>query len=117
MHLGKTLTFLALGSGALSFKIRAFTGDDCTGEAKEVNVWDNTCRNDNTIPTRSFRALAYGAKRQRATFWLYGYCSNSPPPDGPGNRSFWADGDSDNFLLDKCVTLGYEAKTYGSHSA
>ena len=81
MHIGKTILSLCLSSGALSFKVRAFTGEDCSGDAKEVNVWDNTCRDGNITDTRSFRVFAYGAHRQRATFWEWNYCSNRPPRD------------------------------------
>jgi hypothetical protein len=114
MHIGKTIPFLCLSSGALSFKVRAFTGENCSGDAKEVNVWDNTCRDTNIPDTRSFRVLAYGAHRQRATFWEWNYCSNRPPE---GHRSFWADGGSDNFKKDACISLDYTAQAFGSHSA
>ncbi|KAJ5551737.1 hypothetical protein N7535_000320 [Penicillium sp. DV-2018c] len=112
MHLGKTLAFLGLGSGALSFKIQAFTGNDCTGSSKEVNVWDNTCRNTDIPSTKSFRVLAYGAHRQRAAFYDHGQCI--------GNQQwtdFWADGGSDTFKKDRCINLDFAADAYGSRSA
>ncbi|KAJ5264877.1 hypothetical protein N7505_007670 [Penicillium chrysogenum] len=89
MHIGKTILSLCLSSGALSFKVRAFTGEDCSGDAKEVNVWDNTYRDGNITDTRSFR----------------------------GHRSFWADGGSNKFKKDGCITLDYTARAFGSHSA
>ncbi|KAA8649585.1 uncharacterized protein ATNIH1004_002256 [Aspergillus tanneri] len=110
MHLGKTIAFFCLSSGALSYKIRAFSGKDCSGDAKEINVWDNTCRDNNVPTTRSFRVLAYGAHRQRATFSEDHAC-------GYGKQSYWADGGSDKFKKDACITLDFEANTYGSRSA
>ncbi|GAD97688.1 predicted protein [Paecilomyces variotii No. 5] len=108
MHLGKSLALLSLGSGALSFKIRAFSGEDCSGDAQEVNVWDNTCRNTNVPATRSFRVLAYGAHRQRAAFYEGGQCIG-----GQQWTDYWADGGSDTFKKDACITLNFDASAYG----
>ncbi|KAL2825293.1 hypothetical protein BDW59DRAFT_146362 [Aspergillus cavernicola] len=112
MHLIKPLAMAlsCLSTGALSFKIRAFSGADCTGSAREINVWDNTCRDTDVPDTRSFRVLAYGAKRQRAGFYRYGSCMEE-------RQDWWADGGSDTFIIDRCVTLNFDATAYGSVSA
>lgn len=52
MHLGNIFTLLCLGTGALSFKIRAFTGPDCSGSEKDINIWDNTCRGSGLLGRR-----------------------------------------------------------------
>ncbi|OAQ71443.2 hypothetical protein VFPPC_03741 [Pochonia chlamydosporia 170] len=108
MHIAKTLAIFCLGSGALSFKIRAFTGNGCTGSAKEINVWDNTCRNTDVPATRSFRVLSYGGRRQRAGFYKNTRCGAIPEN---GEKDWWADGGSDTFKKNKCITLGYEANS------
>ncbi|CAG7969277.1 unnamed protein product [Penicillium salamii] len=105
-------TLLSLSSGALSFKIRAFSGKDCSGGAREVNVWDNTCRDSNVPATRSFRVLSYGAHRQRAAFYDEAKCIG-----GQRWTDFWADGGSDTFKKDACITLDFDASAYGSRSA
>ncbi|KAJ5103115.1 hypothetical protein N7532_003644 [Penicillium argentinense] len=118
MQLSNILTFLALSSGAYSFKIRAFTGDNCSGTAKEINVWDNTCRDSNTIKTRSFRVLSYGGYHQRAQFWESTHCYlGDGSKDHPiQHKNWWADGGSDTFKKDKCINLGYTSQAYNSYS-
>ncbi|KAL4780806.1 hypothetical protein BJX76DRAFT_350688 [Aspergillus varians] len=98
MHLCKTLTLLALTSStALSFKINAFSGPNCTGNVKEIN---------------SFRVLSYGAGRRRAGF----YSQHSCVPSGPF-VDYFADGGSDKFKKRACLNLGFEAHAFGSRSA
>lgn len=105
-----TAALTCLGTGAYSFKIRAFSGEGCTGSAQEVNVWDNTCRDTDVPDTRSFRVLAYGAGRQRANFYQSDGCWYE-------HQGWWADGGSDTFLKDECITLSFNARAYGSISA
>lgn len=112
MQLGTALTFLTLTPIAFSFKIRAFSGDKCTGSAKEINIWDNSCRTTSLPTTRSFRVLAYGAHRQRATF--YGAPACYP---NKNEKDWWADGGSNVFKKGDCVSLYFNAKAYGSRSA
>ncbi|KAJ6083036.1 hypothetical protein N7467_007171 [Penicillium canescens] len=114
MHLTKTFSPVCLSTSTLSFKIHAFSEDDCKGDAQEINVWDNTRRDTNVPRTRSFRVLAYGAHRQRATFSKYNFCSDALPEE---HKNWWADGWSDTFLKDACITSGYGPRAYGSHSA
>lgn len=113
MQLGSILTLLCLSSGALSFKVRAFTDPGCKGDAKEVNIYDNTCRGSGLPKTQSFRVLAYGAHRQRAGFYSDGSCNGL----GRGWVDYWADGGSNVFKKDDCVDLGFGAYSMGSRSA
>ncbi|KAJ5551738.1 hypothetical protein N7535_000319 [Penicillium sp. DV-2018c] len=113
MHLGKALAFFSLSSGALSFKIRAFRDKDCTGEATEINIWDNTCKGSGVPKTQSFQVLAYGAQRQRAGFYSDGSCNAF----GREWTDWWADGGSDTFKKDRCVNIGFGAYSMGSRSA
>ncbi|KAM0326328.1 hypothetical protein ACHAQA_006928 [Verticillium albo-atrum] len=118
MHITKSaVAFLALSTGALSYKIRIFSSLDCSaggGAAQDINVEDNTCRwNDNLhVNARSFRVLAYGAHRQRAEF----YDSGCFPGTSAVINTFWADGGSDSFKKDRCINLSRVARAYGSWS-
>lgn len=112
MHLGNIFTLLCLGTGALSFKIRAFTGPDCSGSEKDINIWDNTCRGSGLPKTVSFRVLEYGAHRQRAGFYSDGSCNAL----GREWIDWWADGGSDTFIKGHCVNLGFGAWSMGSRS-
>lgn len=112
MHLGKTLTFFCLGSGALSFKIRAFREGDCSGESKEINIWDNTCKGSGVPKTLSFEVLSYGAHRQRAGFYSDGSCNAV----GREWVDYWADGGSNVFKKGECINLGFGAWSLGSRS-
>ena len=61
---------------------------------------------------RSFKVEAYGAGRQRAFFYK-GWNNCWVDAD----RSFWADGGSDNFKKEKgCVNIGFEAHELASWS-
>jgi hypothetical protein len=105
------IAFLTLSSGAMSWKMRAFSGKDCTGSAQEVNVWDNTCRDQNIPATQSFRALNYGALLQRADFYDIGGCAWSP------RKTVRADGHATSqFKVGECYTLGFNARAFGSRS-
>ncbi|KAL5335305.1 hypothetical protein BJX70DRAFT_375529 [Aspergillus crustosus] len=103
------LTFTLL-SPTTAYKIRAFSGPSCTGSAREINVWDNTCRDTDVPATRSFRVLAYGAGRQRANFYESDGCWYQ-------HQGWWADGGSDTFIKGRCVTLDSSVRAFGSISA
>lgn len=94
-----------------AYKIRAFSGSGCTGSAREINVWDNTCRNTDVPDTRSIRVLGYGAGRQRAEFYRTKACAL------PAQKGWWADGGSNEFKKGACLDLPILAITYGSRSA
>ncbi|XP_014553771.1 hypothetical protein COCVIDRAFT_18361 [Bipolaris victoriae FI3] len=111
MYFTSTLVaFLGLSSGALGYKFTAFSGRDCTGDAKDVNVWDNTCRDQNIPATQSFRILNLGGNLQKADFYDVGNCV------GSARKIWWADGRENAFQVGKCITLGYSARAFGSRS-
>lgn len=112
MQINNALVLLCLSTGALSFKVRAFTSSDCSGDAKEVNIYDNTCRGSGLPKTLSFRVLEYGAHRQRAAFYSDGSCNGFREW-----KDWWADGGSDTFKKDECINLGFGAYSMGSRSA
>jgi hypothetical protein len=114
MHITKLITLICLSSGALSYKIRAFSEPNCKGSARDINVYDNTCRNTDVPRTQSIRVLSYGAARQRANFFDH---KNLVCWPGDATRGFWADGGSNDFKLDRCITLGFHAVAYGSASS
>ncbi|RXG41120.1 hypothetical protein VDGE_30324 [Verticillium dahliae] len=115
MHITKTLTaVLCLGTGTLSYKVRIFPGANCGGgAARDLNIFDNTCRTTDLFSFRSFRVLGYGAKRQRANFWADVPCIGTPN----FIQDWWADGGSDTFKIGTCITLSKTAKSLGSISA
>ncbi|PNP52282.1 hypothetical protein FNYG_15859 [Fusarium nygamai] len=116
MHVTKTLALIsALSTGALSFKVRAYSGVGCTGSTQEINVWDNTCRDSNVLATKSIRVLAYGAGRQRAFFWNRPECS-AAKPDNVIN-DWWADGGSNVFKKGRCIDLKGTSHAYSSISS
>ncbi|CRK42307.1 hypothetical protein BN1723_020061, partial [Verticillium longisporum] len=94
--------------------VRIFPGANCGGgAARDLNIFDNTCRTTDIFNFRSFRVLGYGAKRQRANFW------SDPPCLGATTfiQDWWADGGSDTFKIGTCITLPKTAKALGSISA
>ncbi|KAH6699446.1 hypothetical protein ACHAQF_008994 [Verticillium nonalfalfae] len=115
MHITKTLTaVLCLGTGALSYKVRIFPGANCGGgAARDLNIFDNTCRSTDLFSFRSFRVLGYGAGRQRAKFWSGSICHET----NAFIQDWWADGGSDTFKTGTCITLPKTAKSLGSYSS
>ncbi|PSN61857.1 hypothetical protein BS50DRAFT_592790 [Corynespora cassiicola Philippines] len=111
MQLSNILALLALSTGALGFKFVAFTEDNCQGAEATVNVWDNTCREQNVPGTRSIRVLNLGGRHQRAEMYNGGSCAGSP------GKGWWADGGEDPFQVGNCINLGFNARAYGSRSA
>ena len=113
MHFIKTfasiITVMAVSTDA--YTIRAFTGPNCSGAARDINVWDNTCRNTDVPDTVSIRVLGYGARRQRAGFYRTNACAL------PAQQEWWADGGSDEFKKGACLDLPISAIAFGSRSA
>lgn len=113
MHLGKTLAFFCLSPGALSYVITAYRNDDCSGESKNVNVWDNTCRDTNIFETHSIRVEKYGGRHQKATFFTDNGCGTSIS----ARYSWWADGGDGSFAKGKCLKFDRGIHAYGSVSS
>ncbi|OJJ59114.1 hypothetical protein ASPSYDRAFT_999363 [Aspergillus sydowii CBS 593.65] len=93
------LTALAI-PGSTAFVVDSYESDDCSGPVKDegVNVYDNTCADwPGWYQSVRVRALSYGP-RQHAYF-CHLDC-------GPECRSWWANGDSPEFQVGKCIGLG-----------
>ncbi|RBQ99106.1 hypothetical protein VDGD_07236 [Verticillium dahliae] len=65
MQLTQQLGLMALASTASAFVVDVFSGERCTGQSQNVNVYDNTCAAW-MIGYRSFRVKTYGSTPQRA---------------------------------------------------
>ncbi|KAG7109706.1 hypothetical protein HYQ44_011690 [Verticillium longisporum] len=96
MQLTQQLGLMALAGTASAFVVDVFSGERCTGQSQNVNVYDNTCAAW-MIGYRSFRVKTYGSTPQRAYFCTGGACNNC--------NSWWAGG-SDQFLRNMCISLG-----------
>ncbi|PNH30243.1 hypothetical protein VD0002_g3355 [Verticillium dahliae] len=81
MQLTQQLGLMALASTASAFVVDVFSGERCTGQSQNVNVYDNTCAAW-MIGYRSFRVKTYGSTPQRAYFFTGGACNNC--------NSWWA---------------------------
>ena len=89
------LTTLSLSSATAGFVVDVFDTTDCTGAAREVNVWDNTCAGW-MGGFRSVRVKVFGGSNQHAYF-----C----PTNGCDGRcsSWWARGKSPEFQIGSCL--------------
>lgn len=112
MHLGKTLAVSCyLISGAVSYVVRVYADPDCNGNNQRINVWDNTCRNQNVQSYRSFRVEHYGGNLQVATFWDTNICSLG------FQRQWRADGKSGGgFNIGSCLNVAFTGRALGSQS-
>ncbi|EGY16072.1 uncharacterized protein VDAG_07236 [Verticillium dahliae VdLs.17] len=62
MQLTQQLGLMALASTASAFVVDVFSGERCTGQSQNVNVYDNTCAAW-MIGYRSFRVKTWWAVR------------------------------------------------------
>jgi hypothetical protein len=118
MHVTKAfIAILATTSGVEAFKIRAFSGNGCTGANQEINIWDNTCRDSNILsPMRSFRLLNHGAFRQVGTFWRFNYCSNGGGVAIIFSRRVDGHTGDGKFKIGNCISMPETPMAIGSHS-
>jgi hypothetical protein len=91
MHFPSTLTTLATALAVTSqgsaFVMDVFNSEDCTGESRSVNVWDNTCATW-MGGFKSFKPTTYGGIHQKAYFFIPGNCGDLLTAYG----TFWVDG-------------------------
>ena len=102
MHFSKTVSLLTLGLAipARAAMFIAYSGDNCSGDGQEVNVWDNTCC-DWPNDFRSVRVTVYGGKGQRVSFDEGNVCYSG------GGPQYWADGGaSDAWKIGNCLNMG-----------
>ncbi|KAJ6137982.1 hypothetical protein N7471_004468 [Penicillium samsonianum] len=108
-----TLEPFGIAPGALSYVITTYRNDDCYGESKSVNVWDNTCRGTNIFATKSVRVDTYGGRHQKATFFTANGCGAAVS----ARYAWWADGGDSTFVKVKCLKFDREIHAYGSVSS
>ncbi|KAF2727399.1 hypothetical protein EJ04DRAFT_398333, partial [Polyplosphaeria fusca] len=93
-------TIVTLTTPGSAFVVNIYDQPDCQGDAREVNVWDNTCANwEGSF--RSFKPTVYGGTHQHAYFFTPGDCGSLP-----GNIwNDWADGGGGSFRVDQCASF------------
>ncbi|KAL4809810.1 hypothetical protein BDV18DRAFT_156192 [Aspergillus unguis] len=93
---------LSLASTSSGFVVTVYSNPDCTGTAREINVYDNTCRAPISPGFAAFKVKTYGSSSQRAYFFRAGGCG-----DLASAHQWWSDGGSDTFKADgRCLTEG-----------
>lgn len=99
---------LALGHGASAYVVRIYSEPGCKGDSKEVNVWDNTCRDTGLIhEIYSVELLEVGAWRQRAHAYASDKCIS-----GMQVTTFWVDGGS--IQVGECKSFDASVRALGS---
>lgn len=105
-----TTLLLTLSPTASTYRVTLWQNPDCTGNSRELNVYDNTCAN--VSPGYSaITPRAYSTDRnQRAYFYGATNCGGHPAKD------WWADGGSDAFIIGRCLSLdGAVGNSCGSY--
>ncbi|KAL2868902.1 uncharacterized protein BJX67DRAFT_40676 [Aspergillus lucknowensis] len=107
MHLFKTtslgcLLALTLTTPSSAYVVTVYSNPDCTGTARDINVYDNTCHAPANPGFAAFKVKTYGSAHQYAHFYEPGSCG-----DLFNGHEWWADGGSDTFLADgRCISRG-----------
>jgi len=117
MHfsLSSTLSTLAIVASLMvpssGYVIDVYNSKDCTGDARNVNVWDNTCATW-MGGFQSYIPRVYGGTHQYAYFFAPNNCGSLPGAIG-GN---WADGGG--FKVGTCYSFGdHVANAAASYSS
>ncbi|KAL2872410.1 uncharacterized protein BJX67DRAFT_376232 [Aspergillus lucknowensis] len=93
---------LSLANLTSGYVVTVFQNPDCTGDSRDINVYDNTCHAPANPGFAAFKVTTYGSGNQRAYFFQAGSCG-----DITNAHSWWADGGSDTFLADgRCISPG-----------
>ena len=107
-----TILYLGLGlaSGSTGYVITVFEGNNCSGESKRINVWDNTCSTPRFSASRSIRVEKYGGDGQRVRIYQGNNCFSGVV------RGPWDAAQSDHsWWTGNCIDFGSDsAKAYGS---
>lgn len=105
MHFSTTLTTLAtafaLANQGSGFVMDVYDSDNCSGVARSVNVWDNTCATW-MGGFRSYIPRVYGGPHQKSYFFVPGNCGDLTTSFGGA----WADGGDGNFQVGQCWNFG-----------
>ncbi|KAF2107085.1 hypothetical protein BDV96DRAFT_654173 [Lophiotrema nucula] len=102
LSLSSTLTTLAIASLATTssaFVMDVYDSNDCSGDARNVNVWDNTCATW-MGGFKSYIPRVYGGTHQYAYFFAPSNCGSLPGSIGGD----WADGGG--FKVGQCYYFG-----------
>ena len=91
------LTFTAQGT---AFIIDIYNSEDCSGDSRSVNVYDNTCASW-MGGFASYVPRVYGGAHQYVDFYVPGACAG--PTVGGGA---WVDGGDGNFKIGQCYYFG-----------
>jgi len=92
---------LGLASQSSAFVVNVYDSQDCSGPAREVNVWDNTCANW-MGGFQSYKPVVYGGGQQKIYLFIPGSCGNLL--DARGGQ--WADGGDSGFQVGHCRSAG-----------
>lgn len=101
---------LAAFETASAYVVTAYTGKNCTGQNKRINVWDNTCANPDFPKTNSIRVEKFsGMKHQRARFYAGRSCVSGVVA-GPR----YADVTNHSWKKGACINFNSPVGAYGS---
>jgi hypothetical protein len=114
MHLSTILLAgIGLGASTHAYVVTLYSKTGCTGDSKEVNVWDNTCAQP-SFDTMSLRVDVYGGSEQRADIYTGSGC-------WPHERLGTWDADKGNLNSDlgtwsqgQCVDFSEKVYSFGS---
>ena len=114
LSLSSTLTTLAavisLTTPGSAFVMDIYNSKDCSGNARSVNVWDNTCATW-MGGFQSYTARVYGGRHQKAYFFAPGNCGSLHG----AISTEWADGGG--FKVGNCHSFGdHVANAVASYS-
>lgn len=105
MHFYSNLTgmtaALALVSQSSAFVMDIYDSADCSGTARSVNVWDNTCATW-MGGFQSYVPRVYGGPHQKSYFFIPGNCGDLTSSYGV----HWVDGGDGNFQVGQCRNFG-----------
>ncbi|ORY03673.1 hypothetical protein BCR34DRAFT_667357 [Clohesyomyces aquaticus] len=105
MYFSSPLTALAaaltLATQGSAFVMDIYDSDNCSGPARSVNVWDNTCATW-MGGFRSYAPRVYGGAHQKSYFFIPGNCGDLTS----SLNSRWVDGGDGWFQTDHCYNFG-----------
>ncbi|KAH7112109.1 hypothetical protein B0J11DRAFT_542671 [Dendryphion nanum] len=102
MHIPSTLTTLTtIFSLTSAFVIDIYDSENCSGNSREVNVWDNTCATWQG-GFRSYKPKVYGGSHQWVWFFIPGNCGDLTSAWGRG----YVDGGDAGFKIGECRSFG-----------
>lgn len=98
--LGLALTSLSLLSQASAYVVTLWEHNNCTGESRRHNTWDDTCSTP-SFDFQSITPVVYGGILQAAIFYPASVCSGNHTTH---RRNYWrVDGIDVDFQIGKCI--------------